>query len=76
MRWPWHKEAEKPFAKVEARPSDVIVSDLGMPDMDGRALLCAVRAKDLDVPFVILTGQPDLQSAIIDSVEYGPLGIS
>lgn len=49
---------------------DAIVSDLAMPDMDGRALLRAVRASDLDVPFVFLTGSPDLQSAI-EAVEYG-----
>jgi EAL domain-containing protein (putative c-di-GMP-specific phosphodiesterase class I)/CheY-like chemotaxis protein len=49
---------------------DAIVSDLDMPDVDGRALLRAIRAKDLDIPFVFLTGSPDLQSAI-DAVEYG-----
>ncbi len=49
---------------------DAIVSDLAMPDMDGRALLRAVRASDLDVPFVFLTGSPDLQSAI-EAIEYG-----
>jgi EAL domain-containing protein (putative c-di-GMP-specific phosphodiesterase class I) len=58
------------IAKAEAAPFDAIVSDLGMPDVDGRALLRAIRAKDLDVPFVFLTGQPDLESAI-DAVEYG-----
>jgi EAL domain-containing protein (putative c-di-GMP-specific phosphodiesterase class I) len=55
---------------AESSPFDAIVSDLGMPDIDGRALLRAIRAKDLDVPFVFLTGQPDLESAI-DAVEYG-----
>jgi EAL domain-containing protein (putative c-di-GMP-specific phosphodiesterase class I) len=49
---------------------DAIVSDLDMPDVDGRALLRAIRARDLDIPFVFLTGSPDLQSAI-DAVEYG-----
>lgn len=63
----------KAIAKVEETPFDVIVSDIGMPDMDGRALLRKVRAKDLDVPFVFLTGQPDLESAI-DAVEYGAFG--
>ncbi len=56
--------------KAESQPFDAIVSDLGMPDIDGRALLRAIRTKDLDVPFVFLTGQPDLESAI-DAVEYG-----
>jgi EAL domain-containing protein (putative c-di-GMP-specific phosphodiesterase class I)/CheY-like chemotaxis protein len=61
------------IAKMDTTPFDVIVSDLAMPDMDGRALLRAVRANDLDVPFVFLTGQPDLQSAI-EAVEYGAFG--
>jgi EAL domain-containing protein (putative c-di-GMP-specific phosphodiesterase class I)/CheY-like chemotaxis protein len=56
--------------KADSLPFDAIVSDLGMPDIDGRALLRTIRTKDLDVPFVFLTGQPDLQSAI-DAVEYG-----
>ena len=56
--------------KADATAFDTIVSDLGMPDMDGRALLRAIRAKHLDIPFVFLTGSPDLQSAI-DAVEYG-----
>jgi EAL domain-containing protein (putative c-di-GMP-specific phosphodiesterase class I)/CheY-like chemotaxis protein len=55
---------------AEAHTFDAIVSDLDMPDVDGRALLRAIRAKDLDIPFVFLTGNPDLQSAI-DAVEYG-----
>jgi len=49
---------------------DAIVSDLDMPDVDGRALLRAIRKNNLDVPFVFLTGNPDLQSAI-EAVEYG-----
>lgn len=49
---------------------DAIVSDLDMPDVDGRALLRAIRKSNLDVPFVFLTGNPDLQSAI-EAVEYG-----
>ena len=56
--------------KMDATRFDVIVSDLGMPEMDGRALLRAIRAKDLDVPFIVLTGMPDVDSAI-EAVEYG-----
>ena len=49
---------------------DAIVSDLRMPDVDGCALLRAIRAENLDVPFVFLTGSPDIASAI-QAVEYG-----
>jgi EAL domain-containing protein (putative c-di-GMP-specific phosphodiesterase class I)/ActR/RegA family two-component response regulator len=56
--------------KMDGARFDAIVSDLGMPEMDGRALLRAIRAKDLDVPFVVLTGMPDVNSAI-EAVEYG-----
>jgi EAL domain-containing protein (putative c-di-GMP-specific phosphodiesterase class I) len=58
------------IAKADSTRFDAIVSDLGMPDLDGRALLRSIRAKDMDVPFVFLTGAPDLQSAI-EAVEYG-----
>jgi EAL domain-containing protein (putative c-di-GMP-specific phosphodiesterase class I)/ActR/RegA family two-component response regulator len=49
---------------------DAIVSDVRMPEVDGRAVLRAVRARDLDVPFVFLTGDPDIESAI-EAVQYG-----
>jgi len=49
---------------------DAIVSDLVMPGMDGRQFLRAIRARDLDVPFIFLTGSPNLQSAI-EAIEYG-----
>lgn len=53
--------------KTRSTPFDAIVSDLAMPDMDGRVLLREIRGLDLDLPFEFLTGSPDLTSAI----EYG-----
>ncbi len=57
------------LAKANATPFDAIVSDLSMPDVDGRALLRAVRNSGLDMPFVFLTGSPDLDSAI-EAIEF------
>jgi EAL domain-containing protein (putative c-di-GMP-specific phosphodiesterase class I)/ActR/RegA family two-component response regulator len=49
---------------------DVVVSDIAMPDMDGLALLRAIRQSDLDVPMVFMTGSPALDSAV-QAIEYG-----
>jgi EAL domain-containing protein (putative c-di-GMP-specific phosphodiesterase class I) len=42
---------------------DVILSDITMPGMDGIALLRAVREFDLDVPVVLITGTPSIETA-------------
>ncbi len=47
-----------------------IVSDINMPVYTGLEFLRAVRERDLDVPVILVTGQPDVQTAI-DAVEYG-----
>ncbi len=49
---------------------DVIVSDIQMPGVSGLKLLRAVRNHDLDLPIVLMTGQPDLKGAA-EAVEYG-----
>jgi EAL domain-containing protein (putative c-di-GMP-specific phosphodiesterase class I)/ActR/RegA family two-component response regulator len=50
--------------------ASVIVTDLNMPEMDGIQFLRAVRRFDQDVPVIILTGFPSLETAI-SAVEYG-----
>jgi EAL domain-containing protein (putative c-di-GMP-specific phosphodiesterase class I)/ActR/RegA family two-component response regulator len=56
--------------RVKNRPFDVIVSDISMPEMTGLEFLKAVRAHDLDVPVILATGEPSLESAM-RAVEYG-----
>jgi EAL domain-containing protein (putative c-di-GMP-specific phosphodiesterase class I) len=48
----------------------VIVSDISMPGLSGIQFLRAVRQRDLDVPMVLMTGDPVLETAV-EAVEYG-----
>ncbi len=56
--------------RVMAASFDVIVSDIVMPEMTGIEFLKAIRAHDLDVPVILITGEPALESAV-RAVEYG-----
>jgi EAL domain-containing protein (putative c-di-GMP-specific phosphodiesterase class I)/ActR/RegA family two-component response regulator len=53
---------------------DAVLSDIGMPEMDGFELLRAVRQRsvDLDLPVILMTGGPSLETAV-KAVEYGAL---
>jgi EAL domain-containing protein (putative c-di-GMP-specific phosphodiesterase class I)/CheY-like chemotaxis protein len=51
---------------------DVILTDIQMPRMTGVDLLTIVRAYDLDVPVLLMTGEPKLETAI-EAVSLGAL---
>jgi CheY-like chemotaxis protein len=65
-------DGKEAAAAAKERNFDVIVSDIAMPEMNGLELLRAVREHDLDVPFVLMTGGPGVDSAV-RAVEYGAL---
>jgi EAL domain-containing protein (putative c-di-GMP-specific phosphodiesterase class I) len=58
--------------KVTRQPFDVIVSDIQMPRMSGVDLLRVVRTYDLDVPVILMTGAPAVESAM-EAVSLGAL---
>jgi EAL domain-containing protein (putative c-di-GMP-specific phosphodiesterase class I) len=70
----WEVVTENSAAGAQKRfsvePFDVIVTDLVMPGMGGLELLRLARQYDLDVPVVILTGHPDLPTAM-EAMQYG-----
>ena len=43
---------------------DLILSDLRLPDKDGMALLSWLREQNNQVPFIIMTGYAEIQSAV------------
>ena len=56
--------------RLRGETFDVIVSDVSMPEMGGLEFLRSVREQDLDVPVVLMTGAPKLESAM-RAVESG-----
>ncbi|HEX7669338.1 MAG TPA: EAL domain-containing protein, partial [Polyangiaceae bacterium] len=49
---------------------DVVLSDIAMPGMDGIQLLKFIRERNLDVPVVLLTGEPAVSTAV-KALEFG-----
>jgi len=45
-------------------PFDCVVSDICMPEMDGFALIAAIRRHDDDLPVLLMTGDPSLDGAV------------
>lgn len=57
---------------VKERPFDVVVSDIDMPGLDGIGLLRAVREHDLDLPVLLVTASPAVDTAV-QALEAGAL---
>jgi EAL domain-containing protein (putative c-di-GMP-specific phosphodiesterase class I) len=62
--------AEEAVARVEQGGVDVVVSDIIMPGMTGLELLRAIRGHEPDLPVILVTGAPRLESAT-EAIEYG-----
>jgi EAL domain-containing protein (putative c-di-GMP-specific phosphodiesterase class I) len=65
-------DGEAAVNAVKARPLDVVLSDIDMPRLGGVALLERIRAHDLDIPVILITGSPSLETAMA-AVEHGAL---
>ncbi len=51
------------LAVIERGRFDVVVSDLSMPGLDGLALLQRLRQRDPDLPVILMTGMPAVETA-------------
>jgi EAL domain-containing protein (putative c-di-GMP-specific phosphodiesterase class I) len=50
-------------ARAREGDYDAILSDIRMPEMDGLQLMREVRVFDLDIPIILITGEPSLATA-------------
>lgn len=55
------KEAAKAIAQGK---TDLVITDIRMPEMDGLELLKAVKLVDEDIPVILMTGFASLQTAL------------
>ena len=66
------KDVESASKLVMAGGYAAILTDIGLPGASGIELLRMVRVYDLDVPVILITGNPTLATAI-EAVELGAL---
>ena len=56
-------DADEALSAIESRAFDVIITDVNLPGMNGIELLRCVRELDTLVSVIVLTGQPNADSA-------------
>lgn len=66
------ESGEAALSALNASEYDVVLSDLSMPGLSGLELLRGIRRQDLDLPVLLITGNPSVPTAM-EAVEYGAL---
>jgi EAL domain-containing protein (putative c-di-GMP-specific phosphodiesterase class I)/CheY-like chemotaxis protein len=57
---------------VDSKQYEVVISDIDMPAINGVQLLREIRGRDLDVPVLLITGHPRVETAV-EALEHGAL---
>ena len=58
------QNGEQALSIIDTHKIDVVVSDLVMPEMDGMELLKRVKSRKGDIPFLMITGHPTIETAV------------
>jgi len=60
-----HLNAGKPaISTIKTEPIDIVILDLGLPDMDGLDVLSAIRQHDAELPVLILTARSSIEDKV------------
>ncbi len=58
-----HQDGEQAIERLGSSEFDAVVTDISMPGLDGIELLRRVRERDRDIPVLLMTGNPSLETA-------------
>jgi DNA-binding NtrC family response regulator len=64
------QNATRAAERIAAESWELLITDLCMPDVDGIQLLRAARERDSDMPVLILTAFPSVETAV-ESMKHG-----
>jgi PAS domain S-box-containing protein len=56
--------AEQMHAALQKRTWDIVISDFSLPKFDGHAALNQLKAEQLDIPFIVVSGAMGEESAV------------
>ena len=60
----WVKDGKQAILTIKVQAYDLILLDLGLPEIDGMGVLTAIRETKLETPVLILTARDALQDRI------------
>lgn len=60
----WVKNGRQAILTLKVQPYDIILLDLGLPEIDGMGVLTAIRDAKIETPVLILTARDQLKDRI------------
>ena len=64
------KDGEEGLAAYHKYKPDIIVSDIGMPKLDGMELVNIIRENDKNIPIVLITAYSDREK-LLNAIDIG-----
>lgn len=60
----WVKDGRQAILTLKVQPYDIILLDLGLPEVDGMGVLTAIRHAHIKTPVLIITARDEVQDRI------------